>query len=199
MKLDQKDGNLEEFKSLENMFFAGNEDLYAYRYDWDNLRNFFVGDFGKLLDCSCIEIPMISGDFGLAEEFAWIFILDPSRRFVSKNMMNFWTEFAKNGVPGKSQMTLFGINNPKTDKKILHIDEKSELRIDSLDLKMQEIVNEILLSEIIDNEEKCILLYETTNYIGDNSFDIFVKDVNFNCSRNEALRISKKNSEIIDF
>jgi para-nitrobenzyl esterase len=28
---------------LENMFIAGNEDLYAYRYDWDNLRDFFVG------------------------------------------------------------------------------------------------------------------------------------------------------------
>ena len=39
----------------------------------------------------------------------------------------------------------------------------------------------------------------TTNYIGDNSFNTFVKDVNFNCSRDEALRISKKNSETIDF
>ena len=64
---------------------------------------------------------------------------------------------------------------------------------------MLELVNEILSSQIIDNEEKCILLYETTNYIGENSFDIFVKDVNFNCSRDEALRISMKNSETIDF
>ena len=64
---------------------------------------------------------------------------------------------------------------------------------------MEELVNEILSSQIIDNEEKCILLYETTNYIGDNSFDNFVKDVDFNCSRDEALRISKKNSATIDF
>ena len=59
--------------------------------------------------------------------------------------------------------------NPKTDKSILHIDEKKNLRIDDLDLHMEELVNEILSSQIIDNEEKCILLYETTNYIGDNS------------------------------
>ena len=64
---------------------------------------------------------------------------------------------------------------------------------------MQELVNEILSYQTIDNEEKCILLYETTNYIGDNSFHEFVKDVNFNCSREEALRISKKNSATIDF
>ena len=31
------------------------------------------------------------------------------------------------------------------------------------------------------------------------SFDEFVNDVNFNCSRDEALRISKKNSATIDF
>ena len=85
------------------------------------------------------------------------------------------------------------------DRSILHIDERKDLRIDSLDLSMQTIVNEILLSEIINNEEKCILLYETTNYIGDNSFDDFVKNVNFNCSREEALRIAKKNSETINF
>ena len=72
-------------------------------------------------------------------------------------------------------------------------------QLEKLDLTMQGLVNEILSSNIIDNEEKCVRLYETTNYIGDNSFDEFVKDVSFKCSREEALRISKKNSETIDF
>ena len=187
---------------LENMFIAGNEDLYAYRYDWDNLRDFFVGDFSKIIGSAhALEIPMISGDFSLAEEFAWIiYPRSPSRRFVSKNMMNFWTEFAKNGVPGiSSNNILWNKYNPKTEKNIFHIDEKKNLRMDSLNLSMQELVNEILSSQIIDKEEKCILLYETTNYIGDNSFDEFVKDINFNCSRDEALRISKKNSGTINF
>ena len=187
---------------LENMFVAGNKDLYAYRYDWDNLRDFFVGDFEKIIGAAhALEIPMISGDFSLAEGFEWIiYPRSPSRRFVSKNMMNFWTEFAKSGVPGESSNDIFWNKyNPETGKNILHIDEKSKIRIDILDLSMQAIVNEILFSEIIDNEEKCILLYETTNYIGDSSFDEFVKDVKFDCSKNEALRISKKNSDTIDF
>ena len=107
------------------MFVAGNEDLYAYRYDWDNLRNFFVGDFGKIIGSAhALEIPMISGDFGLAEEFAWIiYPRSASRRFVSKNMMNFWTDFAKNGVPGKSSNDIIWSKyNPETDKNILHIE-----------------------------------------------------------------------------
>tara|TARA_Y100000766_G_scaffold238215_1_gene214724 strand:+ start:48 stop:395 length:348 start_codon:yes stop_codon:yes gene_type:complete len=115
-------------------------------------------------------------------------------------MMNFWTEFAKNGAPGKSSNDIIWSKyNPKIDKSILHIDEKKNLRIDNLDLSMQKLVNEILSSQIIDNEEKCILLYETTNYIGDDSFEEFVKDVDFKCSRDEALKISKKNSETIVF
>ena len=96
------------------------------------------------------------------------------------------------------QMTLFGINIILKRQNILHIDEKKDLRIDKLDLSMQELVNEILSSQIIDTEEKCILLYETINYVGDNSFDDFVKSTNFNCSKDEALRISK-NSGTIDF
>ena len=115
-------------------------------------------------------------------------------------MMSFWTEFAKNGIPGRSSNDInWEKYNPQSNKNILHIDEKKELRIEKLDLTMQGLVNEILSSKIIDNEEKCVLLYETTNYIGDNSFDEFVKDVSFKCSREEALRISKKNSETIDF
>ena len=187
---------------LENMFNAGNEDLYAYRYDWDNSRDFFVGDFGKIIGAAhALEIPMISGDFNLAEEFKWIiYPRSSSRRFVSKNMMNFWTEFAKNGAPGRSSNNInWKKYNPELDKNILHIDEKKDLRIEKLELGMQGLVSEILSSKIIDNEEKCILLYETTNYIGDNSFDDYVKDINFKCSRDEALRISKKNYGIIDF
>ena len=30
---------------LENIFNAGNNDIYAYRFDWDNLRNFFSLNF----------------------------------------------------------------------------------------------------------------------------------------------------------
>ena len=41
--------------------------------------------------------------------------------------------------------------------------------------------------------------YETTNYFGDDSFNASLKDVNFKCSRDEALSISKKKSATINF
>ena len=83
-----------------------------------------------------------------------------------------------------------------TDKTI--IDEKNNLQINELNLSMENLVSDILSSQILDNEEKCILLYETTNYIGDNLFDYFNKDSSLECSRDEALRISKRNSGTIE-
>ena len=181
---------------LENIYKAGNEEIYAYRFDWDNLRDFFIGDFGEIIGAAhAIEIPMISGDYDLAEEFKWIvYPRSPSRRFVSKNMMNFWANFAKNAEPGDSTNNVrWSKYNPNLEKSILIIDEVKNLGISKLDLNLNSLVSDILKSDLLSDEEKCIILYETTNYIGDNLFDDYNQDISFPCSREEALRISKQN------
>ena len=181
---------------LENIYKAGNEGIYAYRFDWDNLRDFFIGDFGEIIGAAhAIEIPMISGDYNLAEEFKWIvYPRSPSRRFVSKNMMNFWANFAKNAEPGDSTNNVrWSKYNPNLDKSILILDEAKNLGISKLDLNLNSLVSDILKSDLLSDEEKCIILYETTNYIGDNLFDEYNQDISFLCSREEALRISKQN------
>ena len=181
---------------LENIFKAGNKNVYAYRFDWDDLRDSFFGDFGEIIGAAhAIEIAMITGDFNLVDEYRWIvYPRSPSRRFVSKNMMDFWTNFAKNSVPGESSNNInWDSFNPSEEKSILLIDEKKNLKISSVDLKLKSLVNEIETTDYLSDEEKCILLYETTNYLGENSFDIFSNKVSFSCSREEALKISDNN------
>ena len=185
---------------LESIFNAGNNDIYAYRFDWDNLRNFFIGDFGEILGAAhALEIPMVSGDYNLADEFKWIvYPRSPSRRFVSKNMMNFWSNFAREGVPGNSTNKISWTKyDPLKDMSILHIDEKKSLKVSKLDLNLDILVEDILNTTKLNIEEKCIILYETTNYIGDNSFEKYVNKLPYECSRDEALRISEKNSSYI--
>ena len=185
---------------LESIFNAGNNDIYAYRFDWDNLRNFFIGDFGEILGAAhALEIPMVSGDYNLADEFKWIvYPRSPSRRFVSKNMMNFWSNFARDGVPGNSTNKISWTKyDPLQDMSILHIDEKKSLKVSKLDLNLDILVEDILNTTKLNIEEKCIILYETTNYIGDNSFEKYVNKLPYECSRDEALRISEKNSSYI--
>ena len=114
-------------------------------------------------------------------------------------MMNFWTNFAKSGTPGVSSNDIYWESyEPNSSNKILIIDEKKNLRISSLDLSLDDLANEISASNLLDDEEKCILLYETSNYIGDNSFNNYKDLMPFICSREEALRISERNSGSIE-
>ena len=149
---------------LPSRFMSNNKSskVYAYRFDWDNLRDFFIGDFGEIIGAAhALEIPMISGDYNLAEEFKWIvYPRSPSRRFVSKNMMNFWANFAKNAEPGDSTNNVrWSKYNPNLDKSILILDEAKNLGISKLDLNLNSLVSDILKSDLLSDEEKCIILY----------------------------------------
>jgi len=83
---------------------AGNKDLFAYRYDWDDHRRFVIGDFKKLVGAAhASEIPLLTGNNKLVGSYGFfLYPKGPSKKFTSKNMMLFWANFAKYGVPGKS-------------------------------------------------------------------------------------------------
>ena len=47
---------------LNSLAKAGNAQLYSYRFDWDDRRQFVVGDFKKLFGAGhALEIPMLTG------------------------------------------------------------------------------------------------------------------------------------------
>ena len=89
---------------LKSLYISGNEDLYAYRYDWDDHRRFIIADFRELIGAAhATEIPLLTGNNKLVGDYGFlIYPIGPSKRFTSKNMMKFWTNFAKNGKPGIS-------------------------------------------------------------------------------------------------
>ena len=91
---------------LKSLSEAGNNSLYAYRYDWDDHRRHVIADFKKLIGAAhATEIPLLTGNMDLVGGYPLSDIIYPpsiSKRYTSKNMMKFWTNFAKNGSPGKS-------------------------------------------------------------------------------------------------
>ena len=113
-------------------------------------------------------------------------------------MMSFWANFARNGELVFQVMDWSGKNITQIHHSQLSYLMKKNLKNSILNLDMRDLVNEIKLSNILDHDEKCILLYETTNYLGDNTFDLFVNELTNECSREDALRISKRNSGSIN-
>ena len=103
---------------LRSMRQAGNENLYAYRYDWDDHRRFIIGDFKELIGAAhATEIPLLAGNNKLVGDYGFlIYPRGPSKKFTSKNMMIFWTNFAKDGVPGKSTNSVEWTSYIESDK-----------------------------------------------------------------------------------
>ena len=101
------------------MYKSGNKDLYAYRYDWDDHRRYVVADFKKLIGAAhATEIPLLAGNAKLVGGYPLSDLIYPAGRsklFTSRNMMRFWTNFAKNGEPGMST------NSIRWNKKIMNL------------------------------------------------------------------------------
>ena len=78
---------------LQSLAKTGNTNLYAYRYDWDDHRQFLIADFKKLIGAAhATEIPLLAGDYKLVGGYPLSDLIYPpsvSKRFTSKNLMKF--------------------------------------------------------------------------------------------------------------
>ena len=188
----------------EALSSVGNKNLYLYRYDWDDHRNFLVANFKELFGAAhATEIPLITGDDGLVDEFGFLIYPEgPSKRFTSKNMMLFWKNFAYNGVPGTSsnnkKWELYSKNNDNQHYLML-LDNKKNLGMFYDGSTFEKLINELNEDIRLNQEEKCVLFFQITTYIGDDMFENFISMFDGVCERTAAENFLEKNSSYIDF
>jgi para-nitrobenzyl esterase len=189
---------------LRSLYISGNKDLYAYRYDWDDHRRFIIADFKELIGAAhATEIPLLTGNTKLVGDYGFlIYPNGPSKRFTSKNMMKFWTNFAKNGKPGISsngvEWTKYnGQKNLPSSYMIL--DNKKNLKmhkdIFSFSSLTEDLYKEGALSEI----EKCVVLFQMLTYVGDDLYEQYVHDYPGKCKRAESEQFIKDNDSFVDY
>ena len=87
------------------MTAAGNPDVYAYRFDWDEQPSVMGYDLSKALGAAhALEIPFVFGDFeGGFAALGDFFSASPGRDGLSSSMQSYWSEFALNGDPGSGR------------------------------------------------------------------------------------------------
>jgi len=106
---------------------AGHEDVYGYRFDWDEGGKFLWMDLSKMLGAAhAVEIPFVFNRYSLLGEADPILFKKKtlaSRDVLSKNMGAYWAAFARNGQPdtqglprwprynGKSSLMYFDSTN----------------------------------------------------------------------------------------
>ena len=193
-------GVIEPISSLNK---AGNNNTYAYRFDWDDHRRFIVADFKKLIGASHgTEISLVTGNNKLVEGYGFlIYPNGPSKRFISKNMMKFWSNFAKNGKPGTSsngiQWDLY--NHMQDSKNFMVLDNKTNMRMvysgTTYKSLVEELNNDIRVSEL----ERCVILYQMGTFIGNDILDEISQYANFSCNRSEAKKFLEENASFISY
>ena len=106
---------------------SGQNDVYAYRFDWDEEPKILGMDFSFLLGAAhAFEIPFIMGDFDLGNQTYLIYGKKKikERDILSKTMMQYWSEFARSGNPNKGSK-----KNQTLWKKWKSIDGNTNLMI----------------------------------------------------------------------
>ena len=81
---------------------SGQDNVFSYRFDWDEEPKVFGMDFSLLLGAAhAFEIPFIMGDFNFGDQTS--FLYDKKRLIerdkLSLSMMSYWAEFARSGQP----------------------------------------------------------------------------------------------------
>ena len=189
---------------LRSLHISGNKDLYAYRYDWDDHRRFIIADFRELIGAAhATEIPLLTGNNKLVGDYGFlIYPRGPSKRFTSKNMMKFWTNFAKYGEPGKSSN---GVEwNKYSGKKnspsnFMVLDNRRNLRMHTDEFSFYSLAKDLKKENALTNLEKCVVLLQMLTYVGDDLYDEYVDHYPGKCDRAESEQFLKDNDSFIEY
>ncbi|MEL0115391.1 MAG: carboxylesterase family protein [Gammaproteobacteria bacterium] len=193
-------GVIEPISSLNK---AGFKNTYAYRFDWDDHRRFIVADFKKLIGASHgTEISLITGNNKLVEGYGFlIYPNGPSKRFVSKNMMKFWSNFAKDGKPGISSNGIewHPYNDTQDSKNFMILDNKANMKMAHSQITYKSLVEELNNDRRVNELERCVILYQMGTFVGNDIFDDISQYANFSCKRYEAKKFLEENASFISY
>ena len=190
-------------KPLKSLYETGNRNLYAYRYDWDDHRRLIIADFKELIGAAhATEIPLLTGNNKLVGDYGFlIYPKGPSKSFTSKNMMQFWTNFAKTGEPGTSTNGIkwqkYNVQEQKSNFMVLDRRSNIGMRFDSL--SFESLVNELYLEEALTELEKCVVLLQILTYVGDDLYNDYSDEYPGTCSREDSEKFLIENSAFIEF
>ena len=191
---------------LQGLYASGNDNLYAYRYDWDDHRRFVVADFKKLIGAAhATEIPLLAGNAKLVGGYPLsdlIYPLGKSKLFTSRNMMKFWTNFAKTGEPGKSTNSVKWeslVNNGELSNSYIILDNKQNLKMNSEVKTFKSLADELYKDERLNELEKCVILLQMFTFVGN---DIYDENINYypgSCNRSDAENFLIENASFIEY
>ena len=117
-------------------------------------------------------------------------------------MMQFWTNFAKNGKPGISSNGVEWLKyngRENTPSNYIVLDNKRNLRMQTDAFSFSSLTKNLYEEEALTYLEKCVVLLQMLTYVGDDLYDEYVDSYPGKCDRAESEQFLKDNASFIDY
>ena len=191
---------------LNSLAIAGNSQLYSYRFDWDDHRMHILANFKKLFGAGhALEIPLLTGSTKLVGGPPVSNFMYPkgiSYFYTSRNMMKFWSNFARYGEPGYSTNNIewdpYTYDEYKFSSYII-LDKKKNLRMSSDNNTFEKLAKEIHIDGRLNELEKCVVLYQMFTYVGNDMYNEKIKSYPDKCDRKASENFIINNASVIDY
>ena len=117
-------------------------------------------------------------------------------------MIIFWSNFAKNGEPGKSSNSVYWhsvVKNNEFGSSYLVIDSKRNLKIKDNTQTFESLSKELYKDPRVNELEKCVILLQMFTFVGDDLYDENIKYYPGSCERSEAENFLIENASFIEY
>ena len=160
-------------RPLMSLEAAGYASLYAYRYDWNDQKESFLIDFSEVLGAAhASEISFIQGKAMYGPIGSYMYPDTESARDMTDIMMTAWANFAREGTPGAVKGDAWAPFSSMAPHYMM-LDSLGQHRLEADIASIDEILNEVADSTLLNPQERCILAWELSTALGDPSYGTY--------------------------
>lgn len=158
------------------MVSAGKDDIYAYRFDWDEGGRFLFMDFSKLLGAAhAMEIPFVFNlfsFFGEADPFLFSKKNEDTREELSRAMGAYWASFARDGIPSADGQPTWQAYGTSSRSIIFDSEADQGVVMTTIPDGLAQIADDLRADDRLNTEERCALAAALRGW-GDDAADAF--------------------------
>jgi para-nitrobenzyl esterase len=185
-------------RPLMSLEAAGYESLYAYRYDWNDQKDSFLINFSEVLGAAhASEISFIQGKAMYGPIGAYMYPDTDSARDMTAIMMTAWANFARDGAPGEVKGDVWAPFSAMAPHYMV-LDSLDQHRLEADLASIDEILNEVADSTLLNSEERCILAWELSTALGDPSYGTYRRWNGGECAATDVRALRKTIREALE-
>ena len=183
---------------LLQLLQAGYQNVYAYRFDWDDQKKSFLADFPKMIGAAHgLEIAFLTTEYKFGPVSNYVYPKTDERDQMEETFLSAWSNFAKKGVPIIENSGVYWEKYEASMQKFMILDNLSQLRLKSDIKTMDEILN-FTNNNAATEVEKCLLVRETVINLGDTDISLLNNWNNGLCNKfNLEFELRKIEDDLI--